>query len=406
MIEELSLIKSLLTKSFYDDYKGTKCPPRLFRTTELGRIKTTIDEAMQEYKRDLSVEEVAGLFFVNDPAMTTAERDSYEKLFTQIKSQPAIGSDVANGILAKLFQKYLGREIANVGVQYVNGGANSLEPLRRIIENYRDDFLPDLNIEWDDLSLEGLLEKSDLEARWRFNLSSLAERVEGVNAGHLIIGGARPNTGKTSFHASLLAGPDGFAVQGANCIVLCNEEAPHRVGSRYLTAASGMTMREIKNNPREALSRWNKLRKNIRLKDATGQNMHWVELICKTYSPDILVLDMGDKFAPDQSHEGLKLCAIHARQIAKEYNCAVFYMSQLSAEAEGRANLNQSMMEGSKTGKASEAALMLLIAKDTRAEGLEANEFLRHVNVAKNKLSGWHGRIDCILDYTISRYDV
>ena len=90
MIEELSLIKSLLTKSFYDDYKGTKCPPRLFRTTELGRIKTTIDEAMQEYKRDLSVEEVAGLFFVNDPAMTTAERDSYEKLLPGFREHLSI----------------------------------------------------------------------------------------------------------------------------------------------------------------------------------------------------------------------------------------------------------------------------------------------------------------------------
>jgi hypothetical protein len=40
-------------------------------------------------------------------------------------------------------------------------------------------------------------------------------------------------------------------------------------------------------------------------------------------------------------------------------------MSQLSADAEGRQVLNQAMMEGSsRTGKAAEADLMLLIAKN------------------------------------------
>ena len=61
--------------------------------------------------------------------------------------------------------------------------------------------------------------------------------------------GARPNTGKTSFHASMIASPNGLAHQGANCIVLCNEEGSHRVGARYLTATTGMTMQQVKKNP-------------------------------------------------------------------------------------------------------------------------------------------------------------
>jgi len=402
---ELALLKSLLSKDFYDEYKGDKCPHRLF-SKDLGKIKTLIDEAMNKYGRDLSVNEIEGLFFAGDPTMTTAQKDVYKGVFHKMRTEQAIGNDVANDILSKLFQQYLGEEIANIGFDYVNGTQSSLEPLRRLVSNYRDDFLPDLNIEWDDLEIETLLDKNDLETRWHFNLPTLAQHVEGVNAGHLVVGGARPNTGKTSFHASLIAGPNGFAQQGAKCVILCNEEATHRVGARYLTAASGMTMKEIRTNPREAHHRWSKLKENIKIKDATGQSMHWVELVCKTYNPDVVVLDMGDKFAPDQSHEGLKLCAIHARQIAKEYNCAIFYMSQLSAEAEGKINLNQSMMEGSKTGKASEADLMLLISKDPPVEGVEDDGFVRHINVAKNKLSGWHGRVDCMLNYYIGRYEV
>ena len=118
---------------------------------------------------------------------------------------------------------------------------------------------------------------------------------------------------------------------------------------------------------------------------------------------------MGDKFArtggfarPD---EALKANAIHARQIAKMHECAIFYMSQLSAEAEGKIYLNQAMMEGSRTGKAAEADLMLLIAKDTVKNPDETEESpARHLNVVKNKLSGWHGVEHCDLDYLTARY--
>ena len=402
---ELALLKSLLNKKFYDEYKGDRCPHRLF-SKDMGKIKTLIDHAMEKYKRDLTVSEIEGLFFANEKGMSRSQKDEYKAHFNKMKYEEPVGADVANEILAKLFQKDVGAKLYGLSIDYVNNEDVNLEPLRRILNNHRDDFLPELNIEWDDLEIETLLEKNDLETRWHFNLPTLAEHVEGVNAGHLIVGGARPNTGKTSFHASLIAGPNGFAAQGANCVILCNEEATHRVGARYLTAASGMTMREIRENPREAHARWAKLKQNIHIKDATGQSMHWVELVCKTYNPDVVVLDMGDKFAPDQSHEGLKLCSIHARQIAKEYGCALFYMSQLSAEAEGRTNLNQSMMEGSKTGKASEADLMLLIAKDPPTEGVEDDGFTRHINIAKNKLTGYHGRITCNLNYYIGRYEV
>ena len=402
---ELAIIKSLLKKDFYDNHKGAKCPHTLF-TKEVGKIKTMLDAAMHKYNRDLTVDEIEGLFFASDPSMSTAQKQGYKGIFQKLRNEEPIGDDVAQEILSKLFQQYLGEEIANIGYDYVNGTQTTLEPLRQMLEQYRDDFLPDLNIEWDDLEIETLLEKNDLEARWSFNVPTLATRVEGVNDGHLIVVGARPNTGKTSFHASMIAGPDGFAQQGAKCVVLCNEEGTHRVGARYLTVASGMTLKEIKNSPRTAQQRWAKLKENIKIKDATGRDMAWVESVCKTYSPDILVLDMGDKFAGDQSHEGLKNCAIHARQIAKEYGCAIFYMSQLSADAEGKIVLNQSMMEGSKTGKASEADLMLLISKNPPVEGMEEDDLQRHINSVKNKLTGWHGYITCNLNYRIGRYEV
>jgi len=107
--------------------------------------------------------------------------------------------------------------------------------------------------------------------------------------------------------------------------------------------------------------------------------------------------------------EALKANVIHARQIGKEYGCAIFYMSQLSAEAEGKTILNQSMMEGSKTGKAAEADLMILVARNPDVgdnTNTSQEDPQRHLNIVKNKLTGWHGRLICNLDHERARYKV
>jgi hypothetical protein len=403
---ELSLIRSLMDKEFYEDHRGARCPDRLF-SKDVRKIKQAIDTAMDRYERTVTPDEIEALFMSNNPTLTTAQKQAYSALFHKIKAEQPMGSDVAQEVLSKLFQQVVGEDIANLGFDYVNGDKSSLEPLRQLLEQYGDDFTPDLNIEWDDIDMDTLLLRNDLEARWTFNIPSLTRKVEGVNAGHLIEIGARPNTGKTSFHASLIASPGGFAQQGANCIVLCNEEGYHRVGARYLTAATGMTMQEIKKNPAKARELYEPVKNRIKIKDATGRDMNWVESVCKSYKPDIVLLDMGDKFAKGgfaRQDESLKANAVHARQIAKQYECAVFYMSQLSAEAEGKVLLNQSMMEGSRTGKAAEADLMVLIAKNPVVDGQEEEDTQRHLNVVKNKLSGWHGVVHCELEYKTARY--
>ena len=404
---ELSLIRSLMDKEFYDEHRGSRCPDRLF-SKDVRKIKQSIDSAMDRYERTVTPAEIEALFMANNPTLTTAQKQAYSHLFVQVTKQLPMGSDVAQEVLSKLFQQVVGEDIANLGFDYVNGDKTSLEPLRQMLEQYGDDFTPNLRIEWEDIDLDTIIAMTDLESQWTFNIPTLTRKVEGINAGHLIEVGARPNTGKTSFHASLVAAPGGFAWQGAKVVVLCNEEGYHRVAHRYITAATGMDKHEIVTHRQKAMEIFAKIRPNIMFKDATGRDMNWVESVCKSYKPDIVILDMGDKFSrmagfsrPDES---LKANAIQARQIAKQQDCAVFYMSQLSAEAEGKVVLNQAMMEGSRTGKAAEADLMIMISKNPTVEGQEEEDNQRHINVVKNKLSGWHGIVHTDLEYKIARY--
>ena len=404
---ELSLIRSLMDKEFYDEHRGARCPDRLF-SKDVQKIKQSIDRAMTTYERSVTPAEIEALFMANNPTLTTAQKQAYSALFYKVAKEVPMGSDIAQEVLSKLFQQVIGEDIANLGFDYVNGSKSTLEPLRLMLEQYGDDFTPNLKVEWEDIDLDTILALNDLETRWTFNIPTLTRKVEGINAGHLVEVGARPNTGKTSFHASLVAGPNGFCEQGARVVIMCNEEGYHRVVHRYITACTGMDKYEVAKNRDKALAMFNKIRPQLMFKDATGRDMNWVESVCKSYKPDIVILDMGDKFARtagfSRPDEALKANAIHARQIAKQQECAMFYMSQLSADAEGKVVLNQAMMEGSRTGKAAEADLMLMISKNPTVEGQEEEDNQRHINVVKNKLSGWHGIVHTDLEYKIGRY--
>ena len=402
---ELALIKTLLDRDFYDQHKGIRCPDHIFSKDTRG-IKQALDAAMETYDGSLSVQDLQAVFTVQNKSMTTATKTAMDALFRRIEMTEPIKAEIAQDTLSQLFQNYVGDVVANLGFDYVNGTENSLEPLRKILDDYKDDFTPNLRVDWEADDLDTILAATALESRWAFNIPSLARRVEGVSGGHLIVVGARPNTGKTSFHASLIAAESGFAHQGAKCVILCNEEAYTRVASRYVSASANMTMKEVRENQALARKRYEPVRQNIMFKESTGKTMAWVESVVKQEKPDIVVLDMGDKFADMKSERSditLKAAAIHARNIAKQYDCCVIWMSQLSAEAEGKADLNQSMMEGSKTGKAAEADLMLLIGKTQQVEG-EDEDPVRYLNLAKNKLNGFQGKITCVLDGARSIY--
>jgi len=407
MMHELALLKTMMDKDIYDQHKGIRFPDTLF-TKDLRKIKQTLEYAMEKYEKSLTTATLEALFYANNGTMTTANKEVFRDLFRKIDRETPLNNDIATDVLSKLFQRVVGEKIANIGLDYVNGKSHSLEAIRNVITDYQDDFMPNLKVEWDDISMDTLLKMNQQQAQWKFNIPSLGRRIEGVSGGHLIMVGARPNTGKTSFHASLIASEGGFASQGAKCMVLVNEESYDRVGERYMNAATGMTSKQIVANPLKAAQKYNPVLDQLVLKDTTGKTMEWVEAVIKGYKPDIVVLDMGDKFASrtsDKSDVYLKDAAIHARNIAKQYGCAIFYMSQLSASAQNVVNVDQSMLEGSKTGKAAETDLMILISMNRVDYDSGDKDPERHLIISKNKLQGgWHGRITVELDGDTARY--
>ena len=404
---ELSLIKSLLNKQFYQDKKGKSYPDNFF-TKDLRKIKNVIDKAIDKYDRDLTLDEVRSLFFLQHPTLTTSQKHQYDLHFTALKNTSAIKSDVAEDLISIMYRQYLGELIANLGFQYVNGDVESLEPLRDIITSHQDNFIPSIKVDVIDNTIDNLLESNSSNSRWAFNIRSLYQAVQGLDSGMLYTIGARSNVGKSSFHATLCAAPNGWASQGANILVLCNEEKPERIAARYMTAATGMTMEQIIVDKKKAHSIYDSIKSNIKFIDATGRTMSWAESVIKKFTPDIVIMDICSKFSDEGAstinHEALKANAIYARNIGKTYGCLVVYCTQLSAEAEGKIVLSQAMIEGSKTGLAGESDLMILIARNPPMNDQTEDDGMRYLNIVKNKISGVHRIVNCEFDYTTGEY--
>ena len=114
---ELSLIRSLMDKTFYDEHRGAKCPDRLF-SKDVRKIKQALDSAMTTYERTVTPDEIEALFMSGNPSMTTAQKQAYSSLFNGIKREQPMGEDVAQEVLSKLFQQVVGEDIANLGFDY------------------------------------------------------------------------------------------------------------------------------------------------------------------------------------------------------------------------------------------------------------------------------------------------
>ena len=404
---ELTLIRSLMDKDFYDETRGNRCPEKLF-TKDIRKIKSTIDTAMDQYQRDLTVDEVQALFFAANPTLTTAQKHAYELQFDRIRKEEVMGADIATEVLSNMFRQVVGEEVANLGFQYVNGDQTTMEPLRNILDQYQEDFTPSIRINYVDNSIDNLTAIAANNTKWQFNIQSLHHSVQGLDNGMLFVIGARSNVGKSSFHSSLCAAPHGWAHQGARILVLCNEEKPERVASRYMTAATGMTMAQIIADKTTAHRLYDPIKDNLKFVDATGKTMKWAEAVIKKHKPEIVVLDIGSKFAEDgassNNHETLKANAVYARNIGKLYGCLVVYCTQLSAEAEGKIVLSQAMIEGSKTGLAGESDLMILVARNPPMNDQTEDDGMRYLNIVKNKISGVHRIVNCEFDFQTGVY--
>ena len=401
---EKELIKLLLKKDFYTKNK-TKVSKELF-TNGTGDLYETIRRAHEDSDANLSINEISSLHTdVYNPALTRASKENFSNLIKEISGLTEPNETIANNILQSLYKRRLASRIAVLATEIYNGRDADFSEIQKILEEPVSDNDDDYSYVTGDI--DTLIESLKDNTKFKFNLAPLRDKVNGVGEGNLVIVFARPESGKTAFWVNLVAGIDGFASQGAKVCALINEEPAIRTQMRLINAHTGLTFDEVRADMPLAKEKWAEIRQNINILDTVDWDLEMVDDFVKKEKPDILIIDQLDKvnvkgnFA--RTDEKLRAIYTGAREIAKRNNCCVIAVSQASADGHGKFNLTFDMMEGSKTGKAAEADVIIGVGYNN---SLEDNQNVRSLAISKNKITGWHGLITCTIQPELSRYDL
>lgn len=402
---EIELIKTLLN---HEAYQSSQAKLRQSIFSEDGAdLYVLLKDAHEKYEADLKPEDLYSIWLSKNPVATTSEINEFRDNIDDLKRAEAITSEVATDVIESLWRREIGRDIANIGINMSEGDTSALLKLQSLIEKISDSYMPDEFGEPTTDNIYELLAETSDDNRWKFNIETLARHVYGIGPAEFGIVFARPETGKSAFLISIIAGPGGFCQQGAKVLYLGNEERTTRTKLRAIQACSGMTREQITENPDLAMSKYQAIRDRLIMKDVQEWDLDTINAYCEKIKPDAVFIDQADKVTIsgqyNSSHERLRELYRSLRELAKRHDCALVGVSQASAEAEGKTRVDFSMLEGSKTGKAAEADLIIGIGKASSGDDNEPDN-RRFINVSKNKLSGFHGYVIAMIEPEVSRY--
>ena len=402
MIEK-QLINLLLEKDFYEENKG-RISKSMF-TNGTGKLYETITKAHSDSESNISIDELATLHTkVYNPALTRVAKENFYSLLEEIKKEKP-NKKIAKTILEAMHKQDIARRIAVVATGvYNNTEEGNFNDIQSLIDELKGISKEEYDTVTDDVIK--LIEALKDNTKWKFNLTDLRNKVNGIGEGNLIIIFARPESGKTAFWVNLVAGRNGFATQGAKICALINEEPAIRTQMRLINAYTGMTFAEIKDNPQKAGDLWSQIKNQIRILDTVDWTLEKIDSYVAKEKPDILIIDQLDKvhiggtFA--RGDEKLRAIYTGAREIAKRRDCSLIGISQASADASGKWDMTFDMMENSKTGKAAEADVIIGVGYKPNSDYSNDND--RSLSVSKNKITGWHGKIMVKIVPELSRY--
>ena len=404
MIEK-QMIRLLLNKKFYTQYKGI-LSPTVF-AGDVSSLYETIQKAHKEYDEDIKIDDLYSLHAIRfNPTLTRAAKEKFSELVEDIKEVQEPNKEIAKDIIRILSDRDLAQRIAVESTEIFNGKDANFSEIISMIENHKVGIDEEKNPAVTS-SIDEVISLLDVTTKWKFNIPVLKENVGGIGGGNLMIAFARPETGKTAFWVSLCTAPGGFAEQGAKIHAFINEEPAIRTQMRAISCYTGMTREEVIQDKEMAQKKWSEIKDNISMFDTVDWSMDDIDSHCEKHKPDIIVIDQLDKVNVNGTYartdEKLRQIYTSVREIAKRRNCAVIAISQASADAHNRNSISFDQMENSKTGKAAEADLIIGIGRNSNSD---TENKIRTLCVSKNKINGYHGEPNCTIRRSISRYEV
>jgi len=400
----LNLLTNLCDLDTYNQYRSyidTKDLP-----THLKQIYLDLDELILKYNRSVSLDELSTYSLSKN-----LNREELTTIFNQL-SKIEINPDLAKDLLIDYRKKAIAHEIALLAID-INEGRKPFELLIETINKSEEDGRSVIEeVEFISDNLEELYNDTIKQHGLRWRLQTLNRMLGSLRKGNFGFIFARPESGKTTFLASEVTFfAEQLKEEDGPILWINNEEDGKKVKLRIFQASLGYTLNQLLSNITDNQKIYNeKINGKIKLFDRAIVSRSDIENLCKLFKPSLIVIDQIDKITGfDGDREDLKLGSIYtwARQIAKTY-CPVIGVTQADGTAEGKKWLTMDNVSNAKTAKQAEADWILGIGA-THAEGFE---FVRHLHLSKNKLSGdadtdpelRHGKQDVLIEPQIARY--
>ena len=393
---EHQVLGFILNHEFYNQVKNI-----LDKEMFTGRDATvfdTITYGHKEYDVDIHPNQLAALLHDRNPAMPTSAMTELYAIVDALTLRVSPDMSLEMDVVKNFWVRDRARQIGEKAIAIFTGESEHFGELKTLIDMVEDGRMSDKTTYSEmDKGFAELLEGETGEPDFPFSWDLLAENLAGMDRGNLGIIFARPEVGKTTFCAFIASS---YIKQKQKVVYWANEEPAEKIKMRIIQSYFGLT-REHMLQQSDSLAKvyTEDIEPYLIVMDSVGTSMSELNDYALLNEPDVMFCDQLDKFRVDgefnRGDEKLKEIYVTAREIAKRNKLLVWSVSQASFEAHDRQFIDYSMLDGSRTGKAGEADVIIGIGKTGTSE--EENT-ARHICISKNKLNGWHGMFTSHID--------
>ena len=354
---------------------------------EIGSIIDTVNNLHKLYDGDISVEDLMLYHRDANPAMPEATRLRVERDINSLR-QVKVNDNLVADILHNFWKRTKAKQIGEQALDIFLGKSGDTSPLLSSVEDLKNNEVKvskTYTVLKEDI--ETSLEEFEKEPEFKFP-AQIRDHVTGIDRQNLGVIFARPEIGKTSFAAWLC----GWYVKNNFRVAYWgNEEPVRKTRMRVAKSILELSRQEILLDKEKFIEDYReKVLPYATFMDCVGTSIQEIEDYCFRNEVDVVFVDQLDKVRVDgefsRGDERLKELYARSRELAKRNNVAVWAVSQASYEAHNREVIDYSMLDGSKTGKAGEADIIIGI-------GVAEHEEFRTLKFSKNKINGYHGSI-------------
>lgn len=355
------------------------------------------------------MEELELSFLLEYPALKQSEKDLFGILFAKIRDADA-DETLVESYLKKLKEKSIAHETALLALD-VEEGRKGYTELVDFISTVEVDIPLTEEIEFVTTSLQELLQEEENLPGLDWRLKCLNVSIGPVRKGNAIHIFARVETGKSAMWISEGTYMAQQLPDESPLLIFFNEEGGRDIMYRLYSAMVQVPYSELILNPAKYESDFLAMGgRRIKFIDRPVLHKTEMEKIIKAVNPGLIIIDNTDKVQGfDADRKDITLANIYkwTRELAKSW-CPVITVAQADATGHNSMWLNESQMAESKTGKPSELDVIIGIGRTDR----EGMEYIRHINIPKNKLRGGpetkesyrHGKFDVIIKPELSTY--